>query len=205
MTYPLIVFEGIDGAGKSTQIQRVAEWLRSRSIAVLCQKEPTDGPYGARIRQLAKQQIRLPLEEEYALFLADRRWNRDEVLLPAFSRGEVVLLDRYYYSTAAYQGIRGLNPETVLAENEAFAPKPLLCFIFELPVDVALQRILSTRGEGTDAFEKRADLEAIDRVFASLQRSEIVRLNASQSPDALFAEITQHVTDRLSSIRSEEP
>ncbi|MDX1972756.1 MAG: dTMP kinase [Candidatus Sumerlaeia bacterium] len=205
MTYPLIVFEGIDGAGKSTQIQRVAEWLRSRSIPVLCQKEPTDGPYGARIRQLAKQHIRLPLEEEYALFLTDRRWNRDEVLLPAFARGEVVLLDRYYYSTAAYQGIRGLNPETVLAENEAFAPKPLICFIFELPVDVALQRILAARGEGTDAFEKRVDLEAIDRVFSSLQRPEIVRVNAAQSPEALYTEICQYLTDKLLSIRSETP
>lgn len=197
----LIVFEGIDGGGKSTQMKRLGSWLRGLGFATQEYKEPTDGPMGSRIRQLAKAQQRLPLEEEYALFLEDRRWNRDEQMKPALGRGEFVLLDRYYYSTAAYQGIRGKDPEQILQENEAFALLPGLTFIFELSVEKALERIQISRGDALDAFERQSDLEKIAAIFQSLHREEIVRVNADQPADDLEQEIRRHVRNRFARLK----
>lgn len=198
----LIVFEGIDGAGKSTQLRRLGEWLRGLGAGCQEFKEPTDGPYGSQIRRLAKMNERLPLAEEYALFLQDRRWNISEQMQPALDRGEVVLLDRYYYSTAAYQGIRGMDGEKILRENEVFAVKPGLTLFFELPVEDALIRIQQGRNEGFDAFEKKSDLLMIHAAFEKMNRPEIVRVDARLSPDALQEHIRGVVLQRFPRLKA---
>ncbi len=193
----LIVFEGIDGAGKSTQILCLGAWLQQAGRVCRLFKEPTDGPLGTKIRSLAKMQQRLPVEEEYGLFLEDRRWNIDHQMAPALARGEVVLLDRYYYSTAAYQGIRGLDAEKILRENEVFALKPGLALFFELSVEQALQRIQQGREGGFDAFERKCDLERIHAAFEKIDRPEIVRVNAALPQQELEQVIRRVVTERF--------
>jgi dTMP kinase len=101
---------------------------------------------------------------------------------PDLRAGRVVVLDRYYLSTAAYQGALGLDPEAIMAENESFAPRPDLAFLLDLPVDTALERI-SGRGETRSAFEKRAYLEDVRRLFLDLRRPYIHLIEA-QRPQA---------------------
>lgn len=109
----LIAFEGIDGTGKSTQLKLLATFLRQRGQLVLETKEPTDGPVGQQIRALFHNRKSLSLDEELELFIEDRRMHVLQHILPALEQGAFVLTDRYYYSTAAYQGARGADPELI--------------------------------------------------------------------------------------------
>ncbi len=179
----LITFEGLDGTGKSTQQRRLAETLRARGHEVICAREPTAGPAGQRLRRLAAQGVRLPAEEELALFVEDRRAHAAAVVEPALARGAHVLLDRYYHSTIAYQGARGLDPAAVRAANEAFARVPDRIYLLELEVADSLARVA---GRGTpDAFEQREKLTRVAAGYDALDDPCILRLQASAPIDTL--------------------
>ena len=128
----LVAFEGLDGSGKSTQLERQAARLRAAGHDVVATREPTPGPNGRRIRELAAAGERAPAPDELALFVADRREHVAEVIAPALARGALVLTDRYFLSTVAYQGARGLDPERLLRESEAEFPLPDLALLFDL-------------------------------------------------------------------------
>ena len=100
-----IVFEGIDGTGKSTQVRLLAKALRELGQEVVTSKEPTDGPVGTRLRQSAEKG-RLSPQEELDLFHQDRRDHVQSLIAPALERGDTVIVDRYFFSTMAYQGAR---------------------------------------------------------------------------------------------------
>ena len=127
----LIAIEGIDGAGKTTQAAMLAEKLKALSLDVVSSKEPTSGPWGTIIRASAHSG-RLTPEEELEAFVEDRKQHVEEVIAPALARGAVVILDRYYFSTATYQGARGIDAGAILAANEQFAPRPNLLVIVDL-------------------------------------------------------------------------
>ena len=173
----LVVIEGVDGSGKSSVLKRLAVHCATLSVEVVQGREPTDGPFGKRLRQSALSG-RFSLEEELDLFIADRRQHVAEVLVPALDRGALILLDRYYFSTAAYQGARGADPAAVLALNEAFAPQPDLVLLLDCPPVQTLERIRA-RGGGVDAFEKLEELEAVQRIFLSIKRPFLRRVDAS--------------------------
>lgn len=185
MSGRLVAIEGVDGAGKTTQLARLAAALRARGREVVTTKEPTDGPIGRRIRATARTG-RLPAEQELALFLEDRRAHVEGLIAPALARGAVVLVDRYFYSTAAYQGARGLDPADILRRNEAFAPVPDLVLLLEVDPEVGLARVRGRDG-AENLFERLDDLRACDRVFRALARPEIVRIAAAGTPDAVHA------------------
>jgi len=176
----LIVFEGIDGTGKSTQVNLLAESLRAQGHEVTTSKEPTDGPHGKRLRDSAETG-RLSPQEELDLFHLDRRDHVTELIRPALEKGHVVILDRYYFSTMAYQGIRGFDPEKIRNTNEAFAPKPDYVFILEVSLDTALARIGVRDGQANE-FEQREFLEQCHEIFASLPDEFIHRIDAEVSP-----------------------
>lgn len=187
----LIVFEGVDGAGKSTQIQRLHAALQARGLTTVLSREPTDGPFGARIRAAAARHERLPPQEELQLFLDDRRAHLETLILPALRRGDTVLLDRYFPSTVAYQGARGHDPAHLLAINRAFAPDPDLLLIFDLPPEVGLARIRQHRQQDADDFEIPALLHQSRALFLDLARTlpNAHLINADRSPDDVAAEI----------------
>ena len=133
----LIAFEGIDGAGKSTQAKILHDQLAGRGWSVVLTKEPTTGPWGQILRDSA-QTGRLSIEEEVETFLKDRREHVSELILPRLRAGCVVIVDRYYFSTAAYQGARGVDPQELLRRNEEFAPEPDLLVLFDLEVERGL-------------------------------------------------------------------
>lgn len=163
----LIVFEGIDGVGKSTQANALAEALEARGYDVVRSREPTDGPWGRRLRQ-SQAEGRLAPEEELDLFLRDRREHVETLIQPSLAAGRIVILDRYYFSTIAYQGARGFDPEDLRARNEAFAPPPDLLIILDLPAEAGLRRIQEKRGATLDSFETPTLLARSRQIFLDL-------------------------------------
>ena len=180
----LVVLEGIDGAGKSTLAGRLAEVLRARGHTVLQTREPTDGPFGKKIRALAQsgRDVVRP-EDELFLFHEDRRAHVETVVRPALARGEIVIQDRSYFSTIAYQGERGLERARIREESERIAPRPDLLLVVDLPVAEALRRIAAGRSGGADDFEKAESLERIRKVFLAFP--DAIVLDGGLSPSAL--------------------
>jgi len=194
----LLVFEGIDGVGKSTQIGAVAGALRADGVDVVTSKEPTDGPHGKRLRASATTG-RLDPAAELELFVADRREHVAQLILPALARGAVVILDRYYFSTAAYQGARGLSWESILARNEEFAPEPDLLVWLDLPPESSMERIRA-RGDAANEFERANLLEASRRIFASISKPYLRRIDATLPVgvirDAVVADVRREMASR---------
>lgn len=182
-----IVFEGIDGTGKSTQVQLLAEALKAQGHEVITSKEPTDGPHGTRLRNSAETG-RLTPQEELDLFHLDRREHVENLIQPALQRGAYVILDRYYFSTMAYQGIRGFDPAEIRQTNEKFAPQPDLVIILELDLDSALSRIGVRDGQANE-FEQRDNLQKCHDVFATLNDKFIRRINAAQTPEEVHQQV----------------
>lgn len=189
----LIVFEGIDGTGKSTQLHRLSKTLRSRGIDVVTSFEPTNGRHGAILRKSATSK-RLSVENELQLFQRDRREHVKSLITPSLERGSWVLLDRYYFSNMAYQGARGVDPLKIRAVNEAFAPRPDLLLLFELDPKIAIERIGVRDGQGNE-FETFRGLEACSRIFAGLNDSFITRINATKTPDRVAKKILTTVDE----------
>ena len=137
-------------------------------------REPTAGPWGKKVRESAASG-RLSPEEELEYFLNDRRQHVEELIAPSLAAGKVVILDRYYFSTMAYQGARGFDPSEIRRQNEAFAPVPDRLLILDLDVDSALERI-GARGDTANEFEKRDNLERCQEIFLSLRGEDFVRV-----------------------------
>src|SRR5579862_9479426 len=114
----LIAVEGIDGAGKTTQVKMLRDALERAGLAVVASKEPTSGQWGRIIKESATSGRRTP-EEELDLFIKDRAEHVENLIAPAMKDGKIVLLDRYFYSTIAYQGSRGANVEQVKSMMES--------------------------------------------------------------------------------------
>ncbi len=161
-----IVIEGIDGTGKSTQAKMLADALTAIGHSVILDREPSDGPYGKLLRNSATTGRMTP-QEELDLFHKDRRQHVNEVISPSLTEGKVVVLDRYYFSTMAYQGQRGFDSAELRATNETFAPAPDILFILDLPVDKALERI-GVRGDTANEFEQRDALQFCRDTFLSV-------------------------------------
>ena len=173
----LIAIEGIDGSGKSTLARMLAEQLRARDIAVSMSKEPTAGPWGARLRASASEG-RLSHDDEMEFLLADRRQHVEEVIKPALKNDEIVILDRYYPSMAAYQGATGGSVSEILLLN-AFAPTPDLTLILDLSPEVGLSRIRA-RGDVPNHFETEENLEKCRSVFLSMKLPSRAVIDAGQ-------------------------
>jgi dTMP kinase len=186
-----IVLEGIDGTGKSTQVRRLGEWFTEQGREVVLSREPTDGPWGTKARQSAH--ARLSPADELQYFLNDRRQHVEELIAPSLAAGKVVILDRYYFSTMAYQGAIGFDPQEIRAKNEEFAPVPDLLLILDLEVDAALERI-GARGDIANEFEKRENLERCREIFLSLRDEKFVRvIDSSGSLDDVARRVREAV------------
>jgi len=183
----LIAFEGIDGSGKTTQAAKLLERLKAAVIPYRASKEPTNQTWGRKIRE-SKTKGRMSPELELQAFLNDRRQHVAEVIDPELAAGRVVVIDRYYYSTVAYQGARGLDPADLLRRNEEFAPRPDLVVILDVPPRVGLERIAG-RGDTADLFEREDNLAKAREIFLGLEGDHILRLDGTRPADELHLEI----------------
>jgi dTMP kinase len=188
----LVVIEGIDGAGKSTLLPVLAGACRQRGFECVISREPTDGPWGRKLRESAVTG-RLSLDAELELFLQDRREHVAQTIAPALKAGSVVILDRYYFSTAAYQGARGADPSAILAANEQFAPAPDLVLLLDLDPEAGLGRV-RVRGDRPNEFERAEELARARAIFQSLHRPGLVRIDAGHGVDEVRRQALEALT-----------
>jgi dTMP kinase len=189
----LIVVEGIDGAGKTTLARRLADTMRDdMHLDVVQSKEPTQGRYGTQLRATAATQ-RLDPDAELALLVADRREHVEQLVAPTLEAGGVVILDRYYFSNLAYQGVAGVDLERIREAN-AFAPLPQKVLLLDLPAEVGLARI-GARGDNPNAFETVANLQAVRRLFHRILPPAPTGaiIDATASADEVHAHALKHV------------
>ncbi len=162
----LLAIEGIDGAGKSSIAGLLAQWCGERGLGCMLSKEPTGNKWGKLLRESAKSG-RLTVERELELLELDRRHHIETAIQPALDEGSIVILDRYYWSTAAYQGSRGLDYDEIVRQNETFAPVPDLVLLLDIDPDGGLQRI-RMRGDKPNHFEAKESLIKARDIFIDL-------------------------------------
>jgi dTMP kinase len=213
-----ITFEGLDGAGKTTQLRRLEATLQTQGHRVVTLRQPGGTRLGDRIRGVlldSRSEAELGAiapAAEMALMFADRAQSLHEIILPALARGEIVLCDRYTDSSEAYQGAgRGLGVERVLAMHRAACDnvQPDLTLLLLPPLDASLSRARRrndrhARQHGTDEnrFEREGD-EFYRRVYgqyraiAARDPERVVLLEEPGTIDQIAARIEVVVRDRL--------
>ncbi len=191
----LIVFEGIDGTGKSTQCGLLAKSLTDRDVPNIALAEPTRGTWGTKIRRLLSEGRQgISPQEELSWFVNDRREDIELNIMPALQDNKVVLMDRYYFSTAAYQGALGLDPDQIRLENETFAPIPDRVLIFLTSPETCLERIESSRDQKS-AFEKLDYLQNVQKIFKSFEGSNIRFIDSVGSLSEVHEKVLSEVKD----------
>jgi len=189
-----ITFEGIDGAGKSTHLDALAQRLRAGGATVICTREPGGTPLAERVREIFLHESADVLTEVLLAFAA-RRDHLRTVIEPALAAGQTVLCDRFTDATFAYQGGGGGAPVAILAQLEQWVQRELqpdLTIWFDLPAALAAQRRAQDRA--ADRFEQR-DLVYFERVRAGYAArmegapGRFARIDAAVSRDAVWQQI----------------
>ena len=163
-----ITFEGVEGSGKTTQIQLAGEFLREKGLPVIMTQEPGGTPLGERIREILLNQAGYEIsgEAEVFLFAAARAQHTDKLILPALEKGQVILCDRFSDATIAYQAYgRGLPLDAVreICRLASRGLSPRLTLLFDLPVEKGLERAFCRiAGRKEDSREDRFELEHLD-------------------------------------------
>lgn len=174
----LLALEGLDGSGKSTQAERIARALRDAGREVDLTREPTDGAMGRRIRAMARSGEAVAPAEELRWFVADRREHVERVIEPALAAGRWVVTDRYFLSTVAYQGARGLDWREILAASERDFPLPDVALVFEIDPRGGLARVRARGATSEPVFERADYLASVAAIFAAIDRPYVVRVDA---------------------------
>jgi dTMP kinase len=193
----LISIEGIDGTGKTTQVQLLKEWFEGRGRSAVALKEPTQGRYGREIARLASSGGLKDPETELKLFMLDRREDVRDNIKPALEAGNVVIMDRYYQSNVAYQGARGLDPERIRADNEEFSPVPDLIIILDIDPGRSMARV-KTRRLVVGHFENEAYLEKVREKFLSIgKQPNAVVIDTAAPVEAVHMRIVGAIEEKL--------
>ncbi len=185
----LIAVEGLDGAGKSTLLKRLARALSEKGHKVLLTREPTEGEWGQKIREHLAAGSKISPQGMAELFLRDRREHAKELLLPGLSERQIILCDRYYLSTMAYQGACELEVEHLKRQNETWAPVPDLVIYLKVPIEEALARVSKRPFYKPEVFETREFLERVARIYEeALKYFKHVVIDASLGEDEVLKE-----------------
>ncbi len=196
-----IVFEGIDGAGKSTLINKLKSYLISNRKKVYSTFEPTNSPIGSMIRNILNGRIKMSEETIAALFLADRLdhlQNDVNGILKYVNSGYYVLGDRYYLSSYAYH-VPHVSLDWVIQGNSICANllRPDITFYIDISVEESLKRIKANRQE-VDIFENEQRISSVRSNYENAIKhvepvENIVRINGEQEPDRVFEDILYQI------------
>jgi dTMP kinase len=197
----LIVIEGLDGAGTTTQTDRLVAWLGRIGVPSVATREPSGGPIGAVLRQHLGRQVELGGPEAEALaFAADRMDHVVSEIAPALAVGTTVVADRYYLSSLAYQALS--CDLSWLREINRFALRPDLTVFLSVPVDVGMERF-SGRATRERFEEDRAGLTRIAEHYGAAIEAlrdggeEVIVIDGTRSPSEVHAEIVSLVAPVL--------
>ena len=191
--------DGVDGAGKSTQVARLIAWFERQGRTVISPRDPGSTALGEALREilLHRQEIPLSMTSEMLLYMASRAQLVREVIHPALAAGQVVIADRYLLANVVYQGCAGGENVEHIWQVGSIATgglMPQLTFILDVPVEVALGRL----SRGLDRLESRGPeyMRLVrDGFLQQAQRlgDAAVIIDASQSPDEIHAAIISHL------------
>jgi dTMP kinase len=199
-----IVFDGLPGSGKGTQIKKAFEYIYEKSKKydnILITDEPTQGPYGLKIRELFKKQVTSEdfKDELFELFAKDREWHIEEIIKPLLAKDFVILCDRYKYSSIAYQSVQGTAFEKVFEKHKDFL-KPDLALIFDVDPKEAVNRINSASDEKRQDSDKFRELEFITglrKLFNDLPKKllgeNIAIIDANKPIDEVFLQVKEQI------------
>lgn len=212
----LIVLEGIDGSGTTTQVDLLATALRKRGVLTVTTREPSGGPVGTFLRRIMRGEVLadLPAAAMALLFAADRLDHLGGEVEPDLARGAVVLCDRYDLSTLTYQSATHPEGERVapwLRAINARARRPDLTIVLDVPAAVAEKR-RAARGETAELFEKSELQRRLAWLYAQAERllpgDRIVHVDGNRSPEKVAAtvlEVTLAHLDAPGPLRSPRP
>jgi dTMP kinase len=193
-----ITFEGVDGAGKSTHLAWFAETLRGRGLDVLVTREPGGTPLGEKLRELLLNHPMHP-ETEALLMFAARLEHIEQVIKPALLRGTWVVSDRFSDASFAYQGGGRGVPLTKLEQLERWVHEglqPDLTLLFDIPVEVARQRLANNLTLDRFEQEQGAFFEKVRRAYLERRNKHPQRfalIDASQTPEKVKADLQKIV------------
>jgi len=195
-----IVFEGIDGCGKSTQLKLISSYLfeSDKSNHIFLTREPTAiSKYGDEVRRLLKESsdIKKDLKKFTSLYIKDRKFHVKKQILPMLKQGVIVLCDRYKYSTFAYQLAQGADLNYLLKQHENLI-KPDLTIILDITAEEAMKRI-SKNTTSRDVFEKKQFLEKVRENYLKMpdifKDENIVIINGKGEKEEVFKKIKEKV------------
>lgn len=194
-----IVVDGMDGTGKTEIVKRLHNYLFSsaKNREVLATREPSTGKYGMEIRKYLADETD-PMDNKdklFELFVKDREDHLNNVINPFLENEErqsIIVCDRYYHSTLAFQQTQGIAFEAIREKNEKFR-KPDLTLLLDLKPDIALERI---KGRAKEKFEDKEFMEKLRNNFLSLKRQlqeKIIFIDANEPIEEVFKSIKEEV------------
>ena len=194
-----ITFEGIEGSGKSTQIQMLKEFFEKKSLKAFFTKEPGSSEIGKGIRSiLLNKENKIYPQTEIFLIFADRVQHVQEIIKPNLNEGKIVVSDRYYDSSLAYQGQReGIRKIEIyeLIENLDL-PTPDITFLLDLPASVGLKRAKNRASLDRFESEEISFHEGVRQNYLDLHEQNlerIVKIDALQAPNEIFSNIIKKI------------
>ncbi len=198
-----IVLDGLDGSGKGEMITKLHNYLykKDKKVRILTTREPTYGKHGKKIRELLKKDISPEKNAEtlLRLYTKDRSEHLKKTIMPFLKKNHsdesnIVLCDRYYYATIAYQSAQGIGKNIAISPNEGFL-KPDIALILDLPAEIALKRIHG-RKKAKEKFESMEFLEKVRKNFLELPYSlsdNIKIIDASKPKSEVFKQIKSEI------------
>lgn len=183
-----IVIEGMDGCGKSTHSKLLSRWLESQGKDVLLTGEPSHGKIGRLLRVYLKEET-LPVVDAF-LFIADRAEHLEKTVKPALAAGKIVICERYYYSTLAYQTAQGMDRDWLMKLN-AFAVEPDLVLLLDLTPEQAYKRTFTQ-----EKFENVNFLRKVRQQYLQIfeGKTNFVKIKAMHKKGKVQAELQKAIS-----------
>lgn len=184
------MFEGIDGTGKDTHLEILAEKLQNFGFNVVKTYEPWESEEALLLKRIAADGHRdITPDEEADLYLMDRFKHSKKIINPALRDGKIVLCNRYYYSTMAYQGALGADPQKIREENETLVPIPDLVIMLKVGVKEGLRRI-NARGKGiAKGYEQQNYLGKVANILYNIKDPRIVTIDTIKPKQEVAEEV----------------
>lgn len=195
-----IVFEGIDGSGKTSLSDKLEKYCHDNGIPAVKIQEPTEGIWGKKIRKLLKSEGADP-KELLHLFIKDREDDVRENILPSLKEGKLIILDRYYFSNAAYQGAMGISSHYIIEENKKRKfPEPDRIFLVDIDPDLALRRVNQrNNNDQVEIFEKADFLKKVNGIYHQIKDNKYVCLDGTKPINEIFNTIIEDISKNFCS------